>query len=109
MNIEVTDVSFSLAKTVNKGSCGFCRVIINDCIAINRVRVSKEEGNLKVLLPRKDWGSDGKAGVKPIVQLLNEETIQQVTSTVINEYNRLIKVHNGFYSREHSKSKRTYV
>lgn len=102
MSIKVTDVSFSIAKEVKSGSCGFCRVILNNCVAVNRIRVFKSvEGEYKVLLPR----LDNTNAPKPIVQFLNEETIKEVTDAVINKYNVLIKDYNGLYKQNKFKNK----
>jgi len=99
VGIRVTDVSFSIAKRVESGSCGFCRVILNDCIAINRIRVNRSGGEYSVLLPRSEKQSSSTGG-KPIVQLLDEETVEIVTNAVMEQYHKLIEDSNGLYQQK---------
>lgn len=109
MSISVTDVSFSVAKTVATGSCGFCRVIINDVVAINRIRVSRYDGGFDVLLPRSEKPTDNSKEPKPIVQLLDEDTVEIIRSAVLSRYHELIKTHNGFYQQKSNFSKKQLV
>jgi DNA-binding cell septation regulator SpoVG len=106
MGIEVTDVRFSIAKASN-GSCGFCQVIINGCIAINRVTVVKTKKGYSVMLPR----AEKYEGVspKPVVQLLNDETIKVVTQAVLDKYHKLVKENNGFYLQKRKFKHKEYV
>lgn len=101
MGLAVTDVSFSLAKTIKSGSCGFCRVTINDAIAIHRVRVRKSSSNkYEVVLPTAQKFKGDNGSDKPIVQLLNKDVISTITDAVLQEYHQLIEENDGFYQKK---------
>ncbi|MEC2463354.1 septation protein SpoVG family protein [Bacillus cereus] len=106
MSIKVTGVSFSFAKVMDEnrnGSCGFCRVILNDILTVNRIRVIKRESDYVVQMPVTPCRTAEGNAIKPVVQIKDKKTLMELETAVLKEYNRIIKS-KKVYSKKSSRS-----
>ncbi|MGF2714267.1 septation protein SpoVG family protein [Bacillus cereus] len=111
MSIKVTAVSFSFAKEMEEsknGSCGFCRVILNGVLTINRVRVIKRDSDYVVQMPVTPCRSVEENALKSVVQITDRETMTEIETAVLKEYNAVLKntkVYSKKPSRKNSQTK----
>ncbi|AFQ30059.1 septation protein SpoVG family protein [Bacillus thuringiensis] len=106
MSIKVTAVSFSFAKAMDEnrnGSCGFCRVILNGVITINRVRVIKKDADYIVQMPVTPCRSVEENAIKSVVQITDRETMSEIETAVLKEYNEILK-NTKVYSKKPSRN-----
>lgn len=93
--MRITEVSFAFASTnINKGTCGFCKIVIDDSIEIYRIVVERlSNGEYVVRYP-----SVIKDGVRRcIINFRTEDMRVKFEEVVLDEFFRITTQFNGHY------------
>ena len=93
--MQVTEIRFSYASSKKKyGVCGFCMIVLDGSLIINRVAISRnEKGQYQVHMP--NIKKDNRK--HDIVSFKQRELEQHIKDAILAEFNRLTRNNNGEY------------